>query len=154
MLLQQLRARHAKIRLIGLAQRHVFDEAHGEVSILRQREKIPRLVVVLPAQEHDVELERIKPRFIRLFYPRQHARKRTAAGNRGIAFGPERVHADVQAVEPRLPQRAALARQMLPVGRHGDLFDFGYRADSGDDGEQIPPEHGFAAREPYFFDPD
>jgi len=131
------------------AERHELDEAGGRPEPPGEAGEVAQLGVVRAADDHHVELHRGEPGAEGRLDPRDDpVEGRGAAGDPVELPGVERVERDVEARDPRLPERRGEAPEEVAVRGERDLLDPGGRADVAHHVEEVLAEGGLAAGEP------
>src|SRR5690606_1043116 len=131
-----------------VAGAHQFDEADGDVALAQVVEPARQFVVVAPAQQHCVELDRIEAQAKRHFHALGDLGETVMAGDRAEALRVQRIQADVEGRQAGLAPLAHMARQQGAVGGDGDAADAGHGGHRGDDRQQVLAQRRLAAGEP------
>ncbi len=128
-------------------QRHLLDESQAVAVVEAELQQVGRLVLIEPAHQHGVDLDRGQSGGSGRGQRGQHVRQPPAAGQPLEGVRVQRVQRDVDPVEAGLGELAGAAGEPDPVGGHGDLRARPQRRDPGDDLRQTLAQQRFSAGE-------
>ncbi len=115
----------------------------------RERGELDHVSVVVAAYDHGVELDRREPRGFRGENSRPDVGDGRVPHDTAEVLRIERIDVDVDAAEARGDERTREARQEKAVRGEREIGEAGHTRETLDDLDEIGPQGGLAAGEPY-----
>ena len=131
---------------------HVLDEAHLGTDPLAVLHQLDQLIVVGATNDDGIQLDAVEAGRDGGLDPGEDGAVRVDAGQLSKAVGPQRVEADGDAVEPRVPKRSCLLGEEDTVGSERQIADRVLSCQQPHERRHVSPEERLTAGEPQLVD--
>src|SRR5689334_6274832 len=151
---KNLASGHDEFLLPGAAgiQGHEFDESETQVPLPGESGKRFDLMIIEIANDDGIDLDRAESQLAREVNTGEHGAQTVASRDFFEIIRIERVHAEADAPESGLTQRARLLREEKAVGRHRQVGHTGNLRKTAHQCFHTLPQKRLAARDTYLFD--